>query len=69
MESCFYGVVNERYEEIVKHWNKQKHITKHIGRYGGKRPKDLNVESYISEVSDHLFKLPFHTDFNFRQSS
>ena len=65
MEACFYGTINERYEEIIKHWNSKSLITKHIGRIGGKEAKDLNVEKYLTEVSEHLFKLPFHTDFEF----
>ena len=65
MIDCFYGVPNKRFEDVVSHWNKK--LSKSIGKIGGSSPNDRNAELYINDVSEHLFKIPFNSDFNFSE--
>ena len=67
MEGCFYGNINERFEDIIKHWNSKKQITKHIGRIRGNKAKDVDAELYLKDIAEHLFRVPFNTDFTYNQ--
>ena len=65
MNTCWYGTVSKDYERIIKHWNSKPLIKKNIGEIGGSKPLDLDAHKYLSNVSEHLFKIPFSTDFKF----
>ena len=67
MNSCFYGERNKDFEDIVKHWNSKAIIRKHLGEIGGNKAEDLHAETYLNDVAEHLFRLPFNSDFYFSQ--
>ena len=67
MNSCFYGERNKDFEDIVKHWNSKAIIRKHLGEIGGNKAEDLHAETYLNDVAEHLFRLPFNSDFKFSQ--
>ena len=65
MNSCFYGEYNKNFDDIVNHWNSKKLITKNIGKVGGNTKDDFMTQRYLNDVSEHLFKLPFDSSFEF----
>ena len=67
MNSCFYGERNKDFEDIVKHWNSKAIIRKHLGEIGGNKAEDVHAETYLNDVAEHLFRLPFNSDFKFSQ--
>jgi len=67
MNSCFYGERNKDFEDIVKHWNSKAIIRKHLGEIGGNKAEDIHAEIYLNDVSEHLFRLPFNSDFKFSE--
>ena len=67
MNSCFYGERNKDFEDIVKHWNSKAIIRKHLGEIGGNKAEDVHAETYLNDVAEHLFRLPFNSDFYFSQ--
>ena len=67
MNSCFYGERNKDFEDIVKHWNSKAIIRKHLGEIGGNKAEDIHAEVYLNDVAEHLFRLPFNSDFKFSQ--
>ena len=67
MNSCFYGERNEAFEDIIKHWNSKSTIRKYLGEIGGKKSKDMHAEMYLNDISEHLFKIPFNSDFTFNK--
>ena len=67
MNSCFYGERNKDFEDIVKHWNSKAIIRKHLGEIGGNKAEDVHAETYLNDVAEHLFRLPFNSNFKFSQ--
>ena len=67
MNSCFYGERNEGLEDVIKHWNSKATIKKYLGEIGGNKAEDMHSEMYINDVAEHLFKIPFNSDFKFSQ--
>ncbi len=65
MNSCFYGVYNEKFEEIIDHWNSKELIKKHIGKIGGNTVQDDRTDVYLKDISEYLFKLPFNSAYEF----
>ena len=65
MNSCFYGKHNEKFDEIIKHWNGKKILTQNIGKIGGNAVENYKTELYLNDVAEHLFKLPFDSSFEF----
>ena len=65
MNSCFYGERNEELEDVIKHWNSKPVIKKYLGEIGGNKAEDMHSEMYINDVAEHLFKIPFNSDFEF----
>ena len=65
MKACFYGERNEEFESIIKHWNSKSVIKKYLGEIGGNKAEDMHSEIYINDVTEHLFKIPFNSDFKF----
>ena len=65
MQACFYGERNDKFEETIKVWNKT--AGKHIGKVGGNTVEDFKSELYLNEVAEHLFKIPFNSEFNFTE--
>ena len=67
MNSCFYGERNKDFEDVIKHWNSKAIIKKHLGKIGGNKAEDVHAETYLNDVSEHLFRLPFNSDFKFSE--
>jgi polyhydroxyalkanoate synthesis regulator phasin len=65
MNSCFYGERNEEFEDIIKHWNSKPIMKKYLGEIGGNKSEDMHSEMYINDVAEHLFRIPFNSDFNY----
>ena len=65
MNSCFYGERNIDFEEVIKHWNSKDVIKKNLGEIGGRKPEDSHAETYLNDVAEHLFRIPFNSDFKF----
>jgi len=65
MNSCFYGERNRGFEEVIKHWNSKDVIKKNLGEIGGRKPEDSHSEAYLNDVAEHLFRIPFNSDFKF----
>jgi hypothetical protein len=65
MNACFYGERNEEFEDIIKHWNSKPVIKKYLGEIGGNKAEDMHSEIYMNDVSEHLFRVPFNSDFKF----
>ena len=65
MNSCFYGERNMGFEEVIKHWNSKDVIKKNLGEIGGRKPEDSHSEVYLNDVAEHLFRIPFNSDFKF----
>tara|TARA_B100001029_G_scaffold53096_1_gene42565 strand:- start:6624 stop:9317 length:2694 start_codon:yes stop_codon:yes gene_type:complete len=65
MSICFYGEENENFEKIVKHWNSKTALKKGIGSIGERGYQELKAEQYLNDMSEHLFKIPFNSDFEF----
>ena len=61
MDSCFYGKPNKQLDEIIKHWNGDKTIKKHLGKIGGNKVEDTYASMYIRDVAEHLFRIPFNS--------
>jgi len=69
MSICFYGKENENFEKIVKHWNSKTALRKGIGSIGERGYQELKAEQYLNDMSEHLFKIPFNSDFEFTKGS
>ena len=67
MNSCFYGERNEELEGVIKYWNSKSIIKKYLGEIGGNKAEDMHSEMYINDVSEHLFKIPFNSDFKYSE--
>ena len=67
MNSCFYGERNEELEGVIKHWNSKPIIKKYLGEIGGNKSEDMHSEMYLNDVSEHLFKIPFNSDFKYSE--
>ena len=67
MNSCFYGEKNKDFEDIIKHWNSKPIIKKYLGEIGGNKAEDMHSEMYVNDVAEHLFRVPFNSDFKFSQ--
>ena len=65
MSTCWYGEFDSKFDAVEKHWNSKKNIVKFIGKIGGHSAENFRGETYLNDVSEHLFEKPWLSSFKF----